>query len=63
MSPIKGVITFGRKGKLSPRYVGLYKILQCVGEVAYQFALLAKLATIHPVFRVSMLKKCLSDPS
>ena len=52
---------FGRKGKLSPRYVGPYKILQRVGEVAYKLALPVELASIHPVFHVSMLKKCLGD--
>ncbi|XP_069146974.1 uncharacterized protein [Solanum lycopersicum] len=54
---------FGRKGKLSPRYLGPYKILQHVGEVAYELALLADLAYIHSVFHVSMLKKCLGDQS
>ena len=54
---------FGRKGKLSPRYVGPYEILQCVGEVAYELALPAELASVHPVFQVSMLKKWLDDPA
>ena len=40
ISPMKGVVRFGRKGKLSLRYVGTYEILQCVGEVAYELALL-----------------------
>ena len=52
---------FGRKGKLSPRYVGLYKILQRVGEVAYELAFPAELVFVHPVFHVSMLKKFLGD--
>ena len=54
---------FGRKGKLSPRYVGSYSILQRVGEVAYELALAAELASVHLVFDVAMLKKCLGDPS
>ena len=54
---------FGRKGKLSPRYVGPYVILQCVGEVAYEFALPAELASVYLVFHVSMIKKCLGDPA
>ena len=58
ISPMKGVMRFGSKGKLSPRYVVPYDILQRVGEVAYKFALLAELDSIHPVFHVSMLKKC-----
>ena len=60
---MKGVMRFGRKGKLSPRYVGPYEILQRVGEVAYELALPAELASVHPVFHVSMLKKCLGDPA
>ena len=46
---------FGKKGKLSPRYVGPYVILQCVGEVAYELAMPWELAFVHPVFHVSML--------
>ena len=45
------------------RYVGPYEILHRVGEVAYQLALPAELASVHPVFHVSMLKKCLGDPT
>ena len=62
ISPMKGVMIFGRKGKLSPRYVGPYEILQCVVEVAYELALPAELASFHPIFHVYMLKKCLGDP-
>ena len=54
---------FGRKGKLSPRYVGPYKILQRVGEVAYELVFPVKLASVHPVFHVSMLKMSLGDPA
>ncbi|XP_069149266.1 uncharacterized protein [Solanum lycopersicum] len=54
---------FGGKGKLCLRYVGPYEILQHVGEVAYELALTAELASVHPVFHVSMLKKCLGDPA
>ncbi|XP_019066930.2 uncharacterized protein [Solanum lycopersicum] len=63
ISPVKGVMRFGKKGKLSPRYVGPYEILQHVDEVAYELALPAGLASSHPVFHVSMLKKCLGDPA
>ena len=63
ISPIKGVMRFGRKGKLSPRYIRSYEILHRVGEVAYELALPAELASIHPVFHVSMLKNCLGDPA
>ena len=58
---MKGVMRFGRKVKLSPRYVGPYEILQRVGEVAYELELPTELASVHPVFHVSMLKKCLGD--
>ena len=54
---------FGRKGKLRPRYVGPYEILQRVGEVDYELELPAELASVHLVFHVSMLKKFLRDPT
>ena len=60
---MKWVMRFGRKENLSQRYVGLYEILQRVGEVAYELALHMELASVHPVFHVSMLKKCLGDPA
>ena len=47
---MNGVMRFGRKGKLSPRYVGPYEILQRVGEVAYELALLAELSSVHQSF-------------
>ncbi|XP_069152661.1 uncharacterized protein [Solanum lycopersicum] len=63
ISPMKGVMRFCRKEKLSPWYVGPYEILLRVGEVAYDLALLAEVAYVHPVFHVIMLKKCLGDPA
>ncbi|XP_069154571.1 uncharacterized protein [Solanum lycopersicum] len=60
---MKGVMRFGRKGKLSPRYVGPYEILQRVGEVAYELALPAELDSVHLAFHVYMLKRCLVDPA
>ncbi|TMW93229.1 hypothetical protein EJD97_012006 [Solanum chilense] len=59
---MKGVSRFGNKGKLSPRYVGPCEMLQRVGKGAYKLRLPSKLASIHPVFHVSMLKKCIGDP-
>ena len=53
---------FGTKG-LSPRYVCPYQILRCVGKVAYELDLPNELATVHPIFHVSMLKKCVGDPT
>ncbi|XP_070046389.1 uncharacterized protein [Nicotiana tomentosiformis] len=60
---MKGVMRFGKKGKLSPRYIGPFEILEWVGEVEYILALLPSLAAVHPVFHVSMLWKYHSDPS
>ena len=59
---MKGVVRFGMKGKLSPRYVGPYEILQKIGKVAYDLRLPSELASVHPVFYVFMLKKCIGDP-
>ncbi|KAK4709743.1 hypothetical protein R3W88_004256 [Solanum pinnatisectum] len=53
---------FGKKRKLSPRYVGPYQVFKRVGKVAYELNLPNELALIHPVFHVSMLKKCIGDP-
>nr|XP_016484198.1 PREDICTED: uncharacterized protein LOC107804779 [Nicotiana tabacum] len=59
----EGVMRFGKKGKLSPRYVGLYKIILRIGRVAYELDLPSELGAVHPVFHVSMLRKCIGDPS
>ena len=61
ISPIKGVVRFGKKGKLSPCYVDPYENLQRVVKVAYELKLPSHLASVHPVFHVSMLKKCIGD--
>jgi hypothetical protein len=53
VSPIRGVRRFRVKGKLAPRYVGLYQILAKHGEVAYQLSLLEGLSAVHDVFHVS----------
>ena len=58
ISPWKGVLRFGKKGKLSPRYMGPYEIVERIGEVAYRLRLPPELARIHDVFHVSMLRKC-----
>ncbi|KAK4717839.1 hypothetical protein R3W88_016177 [Solanum pinnatisectum] len=60
---MKGVMRFGKKGKLSPRYIGPYRISKRVGNVAYELELPQELAAVHPVFHISMLKKCMGDPS
>ncbi|KAF3646009.1 putative zinc finger protein VAR3, chloroplastic-like [Capsicum annuum] len=61
VSPMKGVKRFVKKGKLSPRYVGPYRILGGVGKVAYELELPADLSSVHPVFHVFLLKKCMDD--
>ena len=59
VSPMRGVHWFGVHGKLAPRYVRPYKILERCGFVAYHLQLLDILSTVHNVFHVSQLKKCL----
>ncbi|WMV13828.1 hypothetical protein MTR67_007213 [Solanum verrucosum] len=63
VSPMKGVMRFGRRGKLSPRYIGPSGILRAIGEVAYELALPPALSAIHPVFHVSMLRRYVPDES
>ena len=58
VSPTKGVQRFGLKGKLVPRYIGPFEILQICGPVAYRIRLPSRLAAVHNVFHISQLKKC-----
>ncbi|GKD99011.1 putative reverse transcriptase domain-containing protein [Tanacetum coccineum] len=61
VSPWKGVMRFGKKGKLAPRYVGPFEILERIGPVAYRLRLPNELSEVHDTFHVSNLKKCLAD--
>ncbi|GKB88986.1 putative reverse transcriptase domain-containing protein [Tanacetum coccineum] len=63
VSPRKGVIRFGKRGKLNLRYIGPFKILERIGPVAYKLELPEELSNVHSTFHVSNIKKCLSDKS
>ena len=63
VSPWKGVMRFGKKGKLSPRFIGPCEVMEQVGPLAYRLALPPELSAIHDVFHVSMLRKHKSDPN
>ena len=63
VAPWKGVIRFQQRGKLNPRYIGPFRILEKIGPVAYRLELPSELSRIHSVFHVSMLKKYVPDPS
>ncbi|WVZ97292.1 hypothetical protein U9M48_042841 [Paspalum notatum var. saurae] len=62
VSPMRGIRRFNMKGKLAPRYIGPFKIVERKGEVAYKLELPSNLSGIHDVFHVSQLKKCLRVP-
>jgi hypothetical protein len=62
VSPIRGVMQFGKKGKLSPRFIGLFEITQKVGKLAYRIALPPDLIGTHDVFHLSMLRKYIANP-
>ncbi|GJY85275.1 putative reverse transcriptase domain-containing protein [Tanacetum coccineum] len=61
VSPWKGVVRFGKRGKLNPRYVGPFKVLEKVGAISYKLELPQELSRVHNTFHVSNLKKCYSD--
>ncbi|GJV35028.1 putative reverse transcriptase domain-containing protein [Tanacetum coccineum] len=63
VSPWKGVIHFGKRGKLNPRYMGPFKVLAKVGTISYRLELPQQLSRVHSTFHVSNLKKCLSNES
>ena len=61
--PKRGVVRFGKRGKLSPRFIGPFQILERVGVVSYQLALPSSMSGVHEVFHVSMLRKYTPDPA
>ena len=61
VSPMKGVKRFGAKGKLAPRFVGPFKVLERIGSMAYRLELPKQLKGVHDVFHVSMLRKFFRD--
>jgi hypothetical protein len=63
VSPTRGVQRFGIKGKLDPRYIGPYEIIEACGPMAYKLKLPPKMSAIHNVFHVSQLKKCVRLPT
>nr|GEV24458.1 putative reverse transcriptase domain-containing protein [Tanacetum cinerariifolium] len=63
VSPWKGALRFGKKGKLAPRFVGPFEIIEKVGPVAYRLDLPEELNGAHDTFHMSNLKKCLADPT
>ena len=63
IAPMKGIMRFGKKGKLSPRFIGPFEILERIGDLAYRLALPPNLSGVHNVFHVSMLRKYVYDPS
>ena len=61
--PKRGVVRFGKRGKLSPRFIGPFEILERVGTIAYQLALPSSMSGVHEVFHVSMLRRYTPDPT
>ena len=61
--PKRGVVRFEKRGKLSPRYIRPFEVLEKVGAVAYQLALPSSFLSVHEVFHVSMLRKYIPDPT
>nr|GEZ96955.1 putative reverse transcriptase domain-containing protein [Tanacetum cinerariifolium] len=63
VSPWKGVVCFGKKGKLAPRFVGPFEITERISPVAYRLRLPQELNGVHDTYHMSNLKKCLVDPT
>ena len=63
LSPWKGVVRFEKQGKLNPRYIGPFEIVERIGPVAYRLDLSKEFSRVHNVFHISMLRKYIPDPS
>ena len=63
VSPMKGVMRFGKREKLTPRYIGSFEILNRIDNISYKLALPPNLNHIHPIFHISMLRKYIPHPS
>ena len=61
--PKRGVVRFGKRGKLSPRFIGPFEILERISTVVYRLALSPSMSGVHEVFHVSMLRKYTPDPA
>jgi len=60
---MKGILRFGHKGMLSPRFIGPFEILERIGSVVYKLALPPSLSSVHDIFHVSILRKYITDPT
>ena len=63
LSPWKGVVRFGKRGKLNSRYIGPFEIVERIGPVTYRLDLPEEFSRVHNVFHISMLRKYIPDPS
>ncbi|XP_022873945.1 uncharacterized protein LOC111392781, partial [Olea europaea var. sylvestris] len=63
VAPMKEILRFGKKGKLSPRFIGPFEILEKIGNVAYRLALPPELSAVHNVFHIFMWRKYIPDPN
>ena len=61
--PKRGVVRFGKRGKISPRFIGPFEILERIGTIAYRLALLPSMLGVHEVFHIYMLQKYMPDPA